>query len=245
VVGLQLRAKTSGSGYLGNSPDAALGGNLFRLNAQSHLDGSERPHASPEPAPRRLLHKRTVECSGYQRDDGLWEIEGRMVDTKTYEFPNEDRGGALRAGEALHDMWIRLTVDHQFCIHDAEARIDGSPFNLCPTIQARYRKLIGARIGPGWSLKLRELFSGINGCTHLTELLGPVATTFFQTVYGKRYDEEDAKPPEQRSAPPVLNTCHALASTSPIVKKRWPQAYTDPGDGPHAKTRPFLDDCIT
>ena len=198
-----------------------------------------------EPAPRRLLHQRNVQCWGYLRDDGLWDIEGQMVDTKTYAFPNEDRGGTLEAGEALHDMWIRLTVDQQFCIHDVEARIDGSPFNLCPAIHERYGKLIGVRIGPGWSLKLRELFSGTNGCTHMTELLGPVATTLFQTVYGKRYDEEDVKPPEQRSAPPVLNTCHALDSGSPVVKKRWPQAYTGSNRDADAKTRPFLDDCIT
>ncbi len=197
------------------------------------------------PVPRRLLHRRIVQCWGYQREDGLWDIEGRMVDTKTYAFPNEDRGGAIEAGEPVHDMWLRLTVDDQFRIHDVEARTDGSPFGLCPAITARYRQLIGVRIGPGWSLTLRELFGGVNGCTHMTELLGPVATTLFQTLYGRRYDEEDAKPPEQRTPPPVLNTCHALASDSPVVKKRWPQAYTGSDrktDDPH---RPLLDDCLT
>lgn len=197
------------------------------------------------PAPRRLLHNRTVQCWGYHREDGLWDIEGRMVDTKTYAFPNEDRGGSLQPGDPLHDMTIRLTVDSQFRIHDIEACIDGSPFSLCPAIVDRYRKLIGVTIGPGWSLKLRELLAGINGCTHMTELLGPVATTMFQTVYGKHYDEEDAKPPEERMAPPVLNTCHALDSASPIVKKRWPHVYTGPDNDTVVKNRPFLDTCIT
>lgn len=197
------------------------------------------------PVPRQLLHQRLVQCWGYQREDGLWDIEGRMVDTKTYAFPNEDRGGAIEAGEPLHDMWLRLTVDDQFRIHDIEARTDGSPFGLCPAITARYRQLIGVRIGPGWSLKLRELFGGVNGCTHLTELLGPVATTLFQTLYGRRYDEEDVKPPEQRTAPPVLNTCHALASDSPVVKKRWPRAYTGPDRATDDTHRPLLDDCLT
>jgi hypothetical protein len=197
------------------------------------------------PVPRRLLHRRIVQCWGYQREDGLWDIEGRMVDTKTYAFPNEDRGGAIDAGEPLHDMWLRLTVDDRFRIHDVEARTDGSPFGLCPAITARYRQLIGVRVGPGWSLKLRELFGGVNGCTHLTELLGPVATTLFQTVYGRRYDEEDVKPPEQRTPPPVLNTCHALASDSPVVKKRWPQAYTGPDREAYDPHRPLLDDCLT
>ncbi|HOB62468.1 MAG TPA: DUF2889 domain-containing protein [Candidatus Competibacteraceae bacterium] len=195
-------------------------------------------------APRRLLHKRVVQCYGYQRDDGLWEIEGRMVDTKTYSFPNEDRGGFIQAGDPLHDMWIRLTVDGEFLIRDAEASTASSPFALCPAIAERYRRLIGVRIGPGWNQKLRELFSGVDGCTHLTELLGPVATTVFQTVYGQRYDEEDVKPAEERTTPPMLNSCHALASDSPVVKKRWPQAYTgqnSAADGP----APLRNECIT
>jgi hypothetical protein len=196
-------------------------------------------------APRQLLHKRVVQSWGYRRDDGLWEIEARMVDTKTYSFPNEDRGGSIQAGEPLHDMWIRLTVDSEFLIHEVEARTDGAPFGLCPAIADRYRRLVGARIGPGWTLKLRELFVGISGCTHMTELLGPVATTFFQTIYGQRYDEEDAKPAAERAPPPVLNTCHALASDSPVVKTRWPQAYTGRDRETDSHNRPVLDDCLT
>jgi len=199
----------------------------------------------PAAAPRQLLHRRTVECLGYQRDDGWWDIEGRLIDVKTYPFPNEDRGGAIEAGDPLHDMSIRLTVDDEFLIHDVQARTDRSPFGLCPAITERYRQLIGVRVGPGWSLKLRELFGGISGCTHMTELLGPVATTLFQTIYGRRYDQDDAKPPEDRPPPLVLNTCHALASTSPVVKKRWPNAYTGPDRALDNRQRPLLDDCLT
>ena len=199
----------------------------------------------PAAAPRQLLHRRTVECLGYQRDDGWWDIEGRLIDVKTYPFPNEDRGGAIEAGDPLHDMTIRLTVDDEFLIHDVQARTDRSPFGLCPAITERYRQLIGVRVGPGWSLKLRELFGGISGCTHMTELLGPVATTLFQTIYGRRYDQDDAKPPEDRPPPLVLNTCHALASTSPVVKKRWPNAYTGPDRALDHRQRPLLDDCLT
>ena len=58
------------------------------------------------------MHTRHVECRGYERDDGLWDIEGHLVDTKPYDMPNDDRvSGKIAAGEALHEMWIRLTVD--------------------------------------------------------------------------------------------------------------------------------------
>ena len=32
-------------------------------------------------APRQLMHNRAIECRGYQREDGLWDIEGHLVDT--------------------------------------------------------------------------------------------------------------------------------------------------------------------
>jgi hypothetical protein len=172
-------------------------------------------------------------------------VPGRMVDTKAYPFPNEDRGGFILAGEPLHEMWIRLTVNDQFYILDAEASTDAAPFNLCPAITSRYQQLIGIRIGPGWSLKLRELFNGVQGCTHMTELLGPVATTMFQTVYGQHYDEDDVKQPQDRSPPPVLNTCHALSSDSPVIKKRWPKAYSGTDRESEPINRPLLDDCLT
>ena len=41
---------------------------------------------------REAIHQRDIECHGYRRADGLWDVEGRMVDTKTYAFDNRYRG---------------------------------------------------------------------------------------------------------------------------------------------------------
>ena len=62
------------------------------------------------PASRKHLHTRTVTCCGYQRDDGLWDIEGHLVDVKTYGFDNDHRG-VVNAGEPVHEMWLRLIID--------------------------------------------------------------------------------------------------------------------------------------
>ena len=61
------------------------------------------------PTARKLLHTRTVSCHGYQRDDGLWDIEGHLVDGKTYGFDNDHRG-VVNAGEPVHEMWLRLSI---------------------------------------------------------------------------------------------------------------------------------------
>ena len=62
------------------------------------------------PAPRKHIHTRRIECQGFQRDDGHWDIEGTLTDSKTYSFDNVDRGG-VASGEAVHRMTIRLTVN--------------------------------------------------------------------------------------------------------------------------------------
>ncbi|MGB1027360.1 MAG: DUF2889 domain-containing protein, partial [Rhodospirillaceae bacterium] len=94
------------------------------------------------PAPREELHCRTVTCTGYARQDGLYDIEGHMTDIKTYPFPNKDRGGQIDPGDPLHEMWLRLTVDLDFKIHAVEACTDKSPFSICPEAAAPYASLV-------------------------------------------------------------------------------------------------------
>ncbi len=68
------------------------------------------------PTPRTPLHLRNIECHGYRRSDGLFDIEGRVTDSKTYDFPNDFRGH-IKAGENIHDMSLRLTLNQDLVIH--------------------------------------------------------------------------------------------------------------------------------
>lgn len=179
------------------------------------------------PAPRHLKHTRTVTCRGYHRDDGLWDIEGHLVDTKPFDVPNMDReGGVLPAGEPMHEMWIRLTVDIDLLIHEVEVVTDWGPYWGCAGITPNFQALKGLHIKPGFTLKTRELLGGTKGCTHLVELLGPVATTVYQTLYGAR---ERAKPSgSDGRRPPLIDTCHMYAADGDLVRKRWPQWAAEP-----------------
>lgn len=180
----------------------------------------------PEQAANRtLLHTRNIQCFGYEREDGLWDIEGHMVDTKSYSFDNREReGGKINPGDALHDMWVRLTLDDDLLIHDAQACTDWSPFGICPGAAARYQQLKGLSIGPGWNRKLAELFRGVDGCTHLTDLLGPVATVAYQTIFSRKRHRGEANRSED--SPRLLNSCFALAENRDIVRIEWPKFYT-------------------
>ena len=170
------------------------------------------------PVPRQPHHTRTIECSGYRRDDGLWDIEGHLVDTKPYEVPTDDR--VVPAGEPMHEMWIRLTVDLDLTVHGVEAVTDWGPYHGCGSITPAFQQLEGLSIRSGWTLKVRELLGGVRGCTHLVELLGPVATTAFQTVYAARERVHPAGSDGRR--PGLIDSCHMYAVDGPIVKRRWP-----------------------
>lgn len=185
----------------------------------------------PTPVPRKLMHTRQVTVNGYLREDDLWDIEGNIVDTKPYRFENTDRGGHIEADEPLHGMWVRLTLNDQLQIKAVEAVTDFSPYDYCHAIAADYSKLVGITLGPGWNKKVRTLMRGTAGCTHLTELLGPMATTAFQTVFSGRNEgkkESSAEKEKSESAwPPLLNTCHSYAANSPVVLRQWPNFYSE------------------
>src|SRR5688572_30805090 len=150
----------------------------------------------PRPANRKLMHNRVIDCRGYERDDGLWDIEGRLTDTKSYTWFNRGSVGDLPAGQPAHDMWIRLTIDLNMVIHDAVACTDAGPYSPCGDITAKFVKLNGVRIERGWTKKLRDIIGGANACTHQWELLGRVAAVAYQSADYARQNKFPRKPGE-------------------------------------------------
>ena len=76
----------------------------------------------PSAVPRTLKHTRRITCEGYLRDDGLWDIDARIVDTKAYRYTEPDRG-SRGIGEPVHDMSVRLTIDDAMTVRDIEHRL--------------------------------------------------------------------------------------------------------------------------
>ena len=176
------------------------------------------------PAPRKLMHNRAIECRGYEGDDGLWDIEGHLVDTKPFATLARDTGQTREPGEPVHNMWLRLTIDLDMKIHAAEAATDAGPYARCGAITPNFTALKGVTIGSGWRRKTREILGGINGCTHLVELLGPLGTTAFQATGRARERHNAGKAVTKK--PYQLNSCHMYKDDNPAVKERWPQFYT-------------------
>lgn len=175
------------------------------------------------PSEKRVpVHTRHIDCRGYHREDGLWDIEGSLIDTRNEEMETFGRG-RISPGEHLHEMWLRMTVDAGLVVQAIDARTVHAPYPACPNFPDRFGKLVGQRIEPGWTAKVRILLGGRRGCTHLVELLGPLATTAVQTVYAWRGEtgahlDDTVAPPED-----FIDTCHALAEGGEAVRHLWPK----------------------
>ena len=178
------------------------------------------------PLPRKLMHTRSIECKGYEREDGLWDIEAHLTDVKTMAHSRHHGGRERQPGEPVHDMWLRLTIDLDMTVRGVEAKTDEGPYLNCGGIAPNFNHLTGLTIGPGWRKQVTERVGGVRGCTHLVELLGPLATTAFQATNRARQARVEGKPLTKK--PYQLNSCHVYKDDSPAVLERWPQFYTGP-----------------
>ncbi len=184
------------------------------------------------PAERELLHTRAIELHGYRRADGMFDIEARLTDTKSYPFSNHDRG-VIEPGTPLHGMLARMTVSEDMVITEFEAVTEYGPYAICPSAAPNFARLAGLKIGRGFIKAANERVGGVHGCTHLRELLGQMGTVAFQTLYAvrsKRPPAADAAPNATETAgkPMMLGTCLAYAPDSPVVQRQWPAFYTGP-----------------
>ncbi|MEO8297334.1 MAG: DUF2889 domain-containing protein [Burkholderiales bacterium] len=159
----------------------------------------------PAPAGRRSVHLRRIICEGFLRDDGLYDIEGTLIDTKPDDAQLPHR--IAPANQPIHRMMVRLTIDTGMVIRDAQAFSLDAPYPDCYAAPAPYREVIGLRIGPGFTQTIKRLFRGERGCAHLTELLPPMATTAYQTLWEKKGDETSP-----------IGTCHGLRVDGEVVR---------------------------
>lgn len=179
------------------------------------------------PAPRRHLHTRTIACEGFERDDGLFDIEARIIDTKTYAV-SEPYRGHREPGMHVHDMQLRMTLSRDMVVRDIEVSTNHAPYDPCFTVAPAYKGLVGAKVGSGWRRAVNEAVGGTKGCTHLRELLMPAGTVAFQTIGSWPKEGQvatEARPDRSPKKPHFLNGCKAWAEDSPVVKRLFPLHY--------------------
>jgi hypothetical protein len=180
------------------------------------------PDTSPDPS-REELHFRRIDMRGYRRGDGLYELEGRVTDRKPGDYMLARGGRLVPAGQAVHDMGVRLVFDDHLVIQGVTTFTDAAPYDQCPEGGRALESLIGVRMTSGWSREVRSRLGGERSCTHLRELLIPMATAAFQALGDIRKDWPEAL--DESGRPKKIDSCYAYGAQREVVRMVWPQFH--------------------
>jgi hypothetical protein len=190
-------------------------------------------------SPRRHVHTRSIRIDAYARDDGLWDLEAVLTDTKSRDFPLAT--GMRAAGDPVHDMVLTVTIDTQLNVLSAHAESRWVPYpGHCDTIGPDYAKLVGLNLLQDFRKHVQARFGGVRGCSHITELANVLPTAAVQAFAGEVFKTRDAAHEnhhQDETKPWQLDRCHALRSNGPTVAKFYPR-WHDPQERTAANAPP-------
>lgn len=144
---------------------------------------------------RVAQHIRAVTYRSFMREDGLWDIEAELIDTKAVDFVRSSSQAIHKAGMPIHHMLIRTTVDEQLQVHAIEAVMEAHPLQGCPGALDAMQQMVGCSMRKGWRKSIDANLAGVAGCTHLRELLFNMATAAFQSVGSSAFATQPDLPP--------------------------------------------------
>lgn len=173
------------------------------------------PLSNPTVA-RSPQHIRQVNFRSFEREDGLWDIEGELLDTKAVDLPYANGAGIRKAGEPIHHLFIRVTVSKALVVQAIEAVMDVHPVQGCPGALNAMQRMVGCSMAQGWRKAIEANLAGIAGCTHLRELLQNMATAAFQSIVSAFNTAPD-------QPPAYLGRCTGWQFDGPAVMQYYPQ----------------------
>jgi hypothetical protein len=184
----------------------------------------------PTAVARKPLHHRHVHYAGFEREDGLFDIEASLLDTKTEAF-EIDGEGPRQAGEPIHGMHLRVVIDAQFVVQDIEVAMAQVPHGECLSAQAPMRRMVGCCMRQGWRQAISERLGKVQGCAHLRELLLNMGTVAIQTLSPRMGQARR----QDGGVPLPMGGCLAWDPAGPMVARIYPQFHID-APAPKAQT---------
>ena len=121
----------------------------------------------------------------------------------------------------IHDLGVTLVFDADMVVRAVSTFLRSHPYAQCPGGGDSLQALVGLSIGAGWNSEIRKRLPSCDTCTHLKELLGPIATTAYQTMVGMEVVARGAR--RRRSL--KIDSCHAYGASRDLVKRLWPEYH--------------------
>ena len=179
----------------------------------------------PENPDFPLIHTRRYEVRAFRMADDRFLLRGVVCDEKP--------AGLYVTGDPdplwLHHMIVEMEVVYpSFVIERAYAKFHQHPHLSCTDITDHYKKLEGMSIARGFNAKVKELFAGSRGCTHITALLSAMAPVAIQTGWSMRVTamnegESPSNPSDaeieqrEKQLAGTINTCHMWDESGELV----------------------------
>jgi len=168
------------------------------------------------------MHRRAIDVQVFSRDDGRYEVEARLTDTKTRDIVVAREARA--AGTALHDMVLTLLIDAHLTIHAVCTASLAVPYaGQCDEHGDAYQHLVGLNLMKGFRAEVKARLGGVKGCTHITELCSVLPTAVIQGFAGVVIDTHEGG--ESAHQPYQIDRCHALRAAGPVVQTFYPRWY--------------------
>ena len=186
------------------------------------------PTSESFPAPPtggELIHTRRYEVRTYKMRDDMFILRGVVIDEKPAGLYIADDPEVLW----VHHMVVDLEVSFpMFEIQKVSVTFHERPHTRCTDIEPDYQKLVGLSIARGFNNKVKELFGGPRGCTHIGALLAAMAPVAIQSGWSMRVGAPRAaenasgmSTAEQRKRAYAinLNTCHMWDENGQMVSE--------------------------
>lgn len=177
---------------------------------------------------RKELHWRRIDFHGFLRSDGLLEVEAQLTDRKTHDFAPPSGVRTVSAGEFIHDHGLKVVFDNDMVIRKVDTAIRSYPYRECTGGGDILQALVGLRIGPGWSTELRKRLPASEACTHLREMMIPLASAAYQTFFSVQDDQ--ASPVDMGEKPKKIDSCYAYNAKRELVRMHWPEHHKPGGE---------------
>ena len=129
----------------------------------------------------RKVHTRNIEVSTYAYDGQRIVVEGILKDDR-FQESHPIIGETFPSG-VIHHMAIRLLVNcSNLLIEDVDVDLISVPVAVCRETIDCLASIKGLTVTKGFTLKVKKLAGGNNGCVHLVELLLAMARPSFRDM---------------------------------------------------------------
>lgn len=128
----------------------------------------------------------------------------------------------------VHHMVVDLELEYpSLVIAAARVEFHERPHTGCTNIVPAYDRLVGLSIARGFNNKVKELFGGPRGCTHIGALLSAMAPVAIQSMWSMRAGSDQTRSSTRRDDMTLeerrrgyamnLNTCHIWDENGEMV----------------------------